>query len=276
MRLAHDQRHFLDDAMLAVDLLGQLLEHLHMPLLAGLGRDPLGAPARLGRQRVHHRPVVDAIVPDLKVAHFGETPDALAVGARDCAGTVGGLVLVAAHEARRHRGTRGQALEIPFPRPGMNLVEIVDREDEVALGGGVDAEVGHVHVAAGVDERADDRGVGKIARHDRGRAAQEGERRSQHARKAHRHQLLDTRDILLLEDRDGIRPVVTLLEAGVLGARHHIAHRLADGQALLHRGPLVGEARQHGEILGGLLQVPQMRPVRGMPLCDRHRPLPLV
>ena len=53
-------------------------------------------------------------------------------------------------------------------------------------------------------------GVREVAGHHRRRAAQEGEGRGQHAGVAHRHQLLNARDVLLLKDRNGIGPVGAL------------------------------------------------------------------
>ena len=91
MRLAHDQWRLLDNAMLAVDLLGELAEHLHVALGACLVQHALGPVPYLGRKRVEDRPVVDPVVPEFKIAHLGEATDALAVGSHDCAGCVGSL-----------------------------------------------------------------------------------------------------------------------------------------------------------------------------------------
>jgi hypothetical protein len=110
MRFAHDQRHFLDDAMLAIDLLGQFLENLHMAFLSRLGRRALCALARLGRQGVEHRPLVDAVIPDFEIAHLGEAADALAVGTHDRTGGIRGDILVASHETRRHDSAGRQTL----------------------------------------------------------------------------------------------------------------------------------------------------------------------
>ena len=43
---------------------------------------------------------------------------------------------------------RRQALDVPLPRPRQGLVEVVDVEDQPPVGGGEDAEVRQVGVAA--------------------------------------------------------------------------------------------------------------------------------
>ena len=150
---------------------------------------------------------VDRVVPDLEIAHLGVAAHPPAVARTHARRRLGGLGLVAAHEARGDGSARRQTLEIPFPRPGMDLVEIVDGEDQVALGRGVDAEIGDMHVAARRHRQPGDRRARQVVGHHCRRAAQEGEGRGQHARIAHRDQSRDAVDGLLLEDADGIGPV---------------------------------------------------------------------
>ena len=134
MGLAHDQRQFLDDAMLTVDLLGEFFEDGDVPLGPCLVHHLHGGALPLGRQRVEHGAFVDAVVPDLEVSHLGIAPHPLAVGPYDRLRRRLGFLLVAAHEAGRHGGARRQAFQIPFPWTGMHFVEIIDGEDQVALG----------------------------------------------------------------------------------------------------------------------------------------------
>ena len=54
------------------------------------------------------------------------------------------VVAAGDHEAGR------QALDVPFPGRRQSLVEIVEVEDQVALGRGKQAEVGQVAIAAGL------------------------------------------------------------------------------------------------------------------------------
>lgn len=70
----------------------------------------------------------------------------------------------------------GEALHVPFPGAGVGFVEVVDIEDQVALGRGEATEVQQVAVAAERHDQAAVRRAGQIVRlHDR-RAAEERER----------------------------------------------------------------------------------------------------
>ena len=69
------------------------------------------------------------------LAHRGEHDSALRVEVK--------LVV-----ARGNEDADGQALDVPLPRTGQGLVEVVDVEDEAALGRCVEAEVREVGVAA--------------------------------------------------------------------------------------------------------------------------------
>ncbi len=67
---------------------------------------------------------------------------------------------VAVSARRSH--ARSQALDVPLPRPGQRLVEVVDVEDEPALGRGEDAEVREVRVAAALHRQPGPRRRGEI------------------------------------------------------------------------------------------------------------------
>ncbi len=102
---------------------------------------------------------------------------------------------------------RGHPLDVPLPRPGQRLVEIVRAEDQPTVGRGEPAEVRYVSVAAGLH---DDPGVGgrrEVGRHHRGSAAIERERRDEHPPVPDRDQLLQPRRRLRLEHRDRIGSV---------------------------------------------------------------------
>jgi general stress protein YciG len=70
----------------------------------------------------------------------------------------------------------------------VGLVEVIEVEDEITLGGGVEAEVAQVRVAA--DDRVDPGGgqVGEVLSHDRGSAAKEGVRGGDHSANPDRDQ----------------------------------------------------------------------------------------
>ena len=71
---------------------------------------------------------------------------------------------------------RAQAFDVPLPRPGHRLVEVVDVEDEVALGARELAEVRDVRVATRLHAQARHRIRREVHRHHRGRAPEERER----------------------------------------------------------------------------------------------------
>jgi hypothetical protein len=247
--LAHDQWQLLDDAMLTVDLFRELLEDGDVPLGPGLVHHFQGVALRLGRQGVEHGTLVDAVVPDLEEAHLGVAPHALAVGPHDRLRGRLDIRLVSAHEPGGYSRARRQPLQVPLPRTGVNLVEIVDGEDQVAFGGGKDAEVGNVHVAAGAHTHAGHRRGRQIARHHRRRAAQEGEGRRQHAGKAHRHKLLRPRQVLLLQDGHRIGATRPGLVLGMGFARHLFPQSLAGRDPLVCRRTGCREALQQGLVV---------------------------
>src|SRR5215467_2086918 len=143
--------------MLPLDLLSKLVERLHVVLAARLGYDTLGVTPQPGRDRTEHGSLVDEIVPDLHVSHLRIAPDALAIRAHDRLSCLLAPSLVAPHKTNGDSGAGSKALEVPFPRPGMDLVEVVDREDEAAFCRSINAEVGNVHVAAAHHLHAGDR-----------------------------------------------------------------------------------------------------------------------
>ncbi len=72
----------------------------------------------------------DPLVPDLEIAHTGEAPHRLAVGAHrvghDSAALLAGEALLATGDGQARR----QALDVPLERPGERLVEVVEVEQE--------------------------------------------------------------------------------------------------------------------------------------------------
>ena len=73
----------------------------------------------------------------------------------DVAPLLGREAVVAAGD----REAGGQPLDVPLPRAGERLVEVVDVEDQPALGRGEHAEVGQVRVAAAAARCSPERGV---------------------------------------------------------------------------------------------------------------------
>ena len=126
----------------------------------------------------------------------------------------------------------GEPLDVPLPRPGQRLVEVVDVEDEATLGRGVEPEVREVRVAAALGPEARARRRRQVGRHHERRAAEERERRGQHAAVADRHQIRDPCVVLPLQERDRLDPVPRRLELGVARPRHRTASGAAERDPL--------------------------------------------
>jgi hypothetical protein len=59
-----------------------------------------------------------------------------------------------------------EPLQIPFPRSGKSLVEVIDIENDVALRRREPSEIQQVRVAAGLHDYSGPRGMRQIGRHD--------------------------------------------------------------------------------------------------------------
>ena len=120
--------------------------------------------------------------------------------------------------------------------PGRVSSKSLTSKHQTAVGGGEDAEVREVGVAAGLDLQPGLGGLREVHRHDRRRAAIEGERRGEHPPVADRDELLDAALGLVLEQLDRIFPARRRLPFAVARARNPLPRRLAGGGALLWRG----------------------------------------
>ena len=115
-------------------------------------------------------------VPDLHRGHLGELGHGRAVGAHrgECdvarVGFAEAVVTGRDGEARRH------PLEVVLERARQRLVEIVQIEQQLSLGGGEHPEVRQVGVAAELNLQAGPGRVLQVSGHDLGSAAVEGER----------------------------------------------------------------------------------------------------
>ena len=169
-----------------------LFRRLHLLAVGDLGH--------FGEQGVD----VESRVPDVEVPHRRELPHRLAVfadGAEDGgAGLLGGEFAIAPGDLEARR----EALQVPLPGPGKGLVEVVDVQDQAPIGGGEDAEVGEVGIAACLNPQPGFGGLREVHRHDRRGAAKEGEGRGQHPPVADRHELGDAALGLALEQLDRI------------------------------------------------------------------------
>ena len=93
-------------------------------------------------------------VPDLEDRHTGQLPHRLAIGAHRPAYQAAAFIVAEAVLAPGDLDARGQALDVPLPRPGVALVEVVEAEDQMALRCPEDPEVRQVRVAAQLGRQA--------------------------------------------------------------------------------------------------------------------------
>ena len=144
------------------------------------------------------------VVPDVEQAHRGVGRHLLAIAAhRRERGSprFGRREAVAAggdHDARR------ESLDVPLPRPGQRLVEVVRVEDERPFRRGEQAEVRDVRVAARLDGDVAARRGRQVERHHGRGSAVERERRLGHASVTQREKILEPVRLLREDDRDGI------------------------------------------------------------------------
>ena len=223
----------------AIDQAGQLGHFLHA----------VPGP-RLGHALVHHLALprfhlrgelrlqlvrVCVRVPDSQVGHLGEVAHRLPV-----AGDGGGddLAAVPAAEpvaAGRYLHAGGQPLDVPFPRAGRRLIEVVDVEDQEPVGGGEDAEVRQVRIPARLHRQPGHRSTGKVAGHRQRRAAVEGERGHHHPAPPDGHQLRHPRLRLLLQQADRVGPARPRVERRMAVSRH-LCPRFLTPLGTLRRG----------------------------------------
>ena len=124
--------------MLTVDFLGELRERLHVVLGLRLGEVLLEA-FDLLRRRLPAVLVEDALdvesrVPDVEVRHRRERGHRLAVVANGLADDAAPFLLGERPRTRRDLEAGDETLDVPFERPRVGLVEVVDVELQQAFG----------------------------------------------------------------------------------------------------------------------------------------------
>ena len=152
---------------------------------------------------------------------------------------------VAAHDLEAGR----EPLDVPLPRTGQRLVEVVDVEQHPPLRGAEQAEVRQVGVAAQLHRDAGPGGVGQVGGHDGSGAPEERERRYEHPAVPDRDEFLHPRPGLLLEQRHRVRTVRRRPPFAVAGPRRHPTRRTAARDPVLGGQPLAPPRRR--EILLG-------------------------
>ncbi len=168
---------------------------------------------------------------ELQHRHAGEEVDGGAVIGEerergfDAQAALGAGVVAGEDEAGGH------AFDVPLEGAADGLVEVVEVEDEAAVGGGEGAEVADVGVAA---ELGMDAGVGaerEVVRHHGNRAAEVSEGRKRHAIGLDADEGGDATAHGLGEQLQGVGAAEFWLPSGVAGAGHLAAMRLAKGEA---------------------------------------------
>ena len=145
----------------------------HLDALAGARGVGLAAPpARPLALEVALEPVLEPVdgqarVPRLELPAGGEVAQRAPVGAGRGGGEVPAGGGVPPGAAGGHDQARRQPLDVPLPRPGEGVVQLVDVEDQPATGRGEEPEVRHVGVAAELHAQAGGRGCGQVGGHDR-------------------------------------------------------------------------------------------------------------
>ena len=158
------------------------------------------------------------------------------VHARDdhCAAIGAGKAAGATH----HLEAGGQAFDVPLPRSGEGLVEVVDVEQQLPFGRAEEPEIREVRVAAELHGDAGSRSAAEVEGHDRRRPSIERERRHQHAPVADREQLGHPARALRLQHRDRVGAIRRGRESRVPPPRGFAARDLPardplrDGEAL--------------------------------------------
>ena len=122
--------------------------------------------------------------------------------------------------ARGDQHADGEALDIPLPRAGQRLVEVVDVEDEPPLGRARTARswTGARRREHCTGSRCGE--CGQVGRHDQRRASIERERRKQHPVVPDRHRAWEQDICLALQERDGVPSTPGGLELRMARARN--------------------------------------------------------
>src|SRR6202035_1363353 len=152
------QRRHAAEAQLAVDALGEPPDRSQARLAPCLGErlrehDP-SLRAQPAAEAIDQLACGEAVIPDVEVALVGEAPHALAVlthaVTHDPLTTIGWQPHITAGDL----GAGRHSLEVPLPRAGQSLVEVVGTEYEPAIWSRESAEVRDVGITASLHRNA--------------------------------------------------------------------------------------------------------------------------
>ena len=188
------------------------------------------------------------LVPGLQTAHPGRAAHPVPVlahaGHDDRAPVRGGEPAVAAQDLEAGR----EPLDVPLPRTGQRLVEVVDVEQHPPLRGAEQAEVRQVGVAAQLHGDAGPGRAGQVGGHDGRRAAEERERRHEHPAVPDRDEFRHPRHV----------PAVRAARSGPVGPApaatgrdRTAAHRRRAARPRATRSSTVSRCRRHADAKSG-------------------------
>ena len=173
------QRELIDDPTVSVDDCGELRDGLE-PVVHVRACDGLVGQSFRFRSGVFisARTVlgVDAPVPHVQGRERRNVGHGVRVGQRDPFDRVVAVLVVEALRPGRNRETGTEPLEIPLPRSGQCLVEVVHIEDQPPVGRAEPSEVDEMGVAAQLHGNLRRRGPGEVGGHHRRRTTVETER----------------------------------------------------------------------------------------------------
>jgi len=141
---------------------------------------------------------------------------------------------------RREDDTRGQALDVPLPGGLERFVEIVDVEQELALGAGESAEIRSVAIAAGLHANSGGGSFREIPSHHCRRTTEKCKRGLAHAAIADGQKVGEAAAIGLAQDFDGIGTVGRSGPLGVGVPRDAFPQSFSPADALFDAGPQYG------------------------------------
>ena len=105
-----------------------------MVATAGFVQERVGALVQDGGERCDQSVAVDGVVPQRQMPHACVTTQPFLVAAHNSAGGFVACTGFAAQMPCGHIGARGQALDVPFPGADVAFIEVVDSENQFALG----------------------------------------------------------------------------------------------------------------------------------------------
>src|SRR5215469_13602120 len=168
-------------------------------------------------------------------AQRGKTSHRSAVAARHFLNGVPAATFTPSSFASSENQTRRQTLQVPFPRPGESLVEIVDIEYKVTFGRCICAKISNVSIATNLHAQARLRQSGQISSHERCGSSEEGKRTCCHSPHLQWHELANAVGICRYNRINWIAPCFFWSPISVSRASYFVAQAPTDCPPLIQR-----------------------------------------